>query len=55
MINRAQLVAGVIGVNAIALPEPLDEITQQADDLIGTHVASVSASPTPSSVLLSMA
>jgi hypothetical protein len=41
MIDRTQLAAGVIGVNAVTLRQPLSHIAQQADNVLSTPIASV--------------
>jgi|SRR5580700_2467441 hypothetical protein len=40
MIDRVQLTPDVIGVNALALRQPLGEIPQQANDLLSMQAAS---------------
>ena len=42
MIDRTQLAAGVMGVNAVTLRQPLSHIAQQADNAPSTPIASVS-------------
>ncbi len=41
VIDPVQLAAGVVGVDTLALCQPLGEIAQQADDLLRMQVASV--------------
>jgi hypothetical protein len=38
---RTQLAAGVMGVNAVTLRQPLSHIAQQADNSLSTPIASV--------------